>query len=101
MRVVVRRAFVTAALSLRIARRMRGSARGACWVGAQGVSGERCDPLTRSGCGSGAWCCGSGPELGWAAGGEHALACDLVLSSERGECLVKLDSARVAVGQVT
>ena len=78
---VVRRAFVTASLSLLIARHDGGRGREACWWAS--ADGERCDPLARSGSGSGAG--RGGPELGGAPSGEDALAGDLAVVGERGE----------------
>ena len=43
---------------------------------------------------------GGAVELGGAPGGEHALAGDLAVVGERGECVVELGGARVAVQQV-
>ena len=96
--VVVRRAFVTASLSLLIARHegWSGSARRA---GGRARVGERCDPLARSGRRSGAGCCG-GPELGGASEGKDALAGDVAVVGERGEGLVELGCGGVAVQQV-
>src|SRR5450755_2071730 len=96
--VVVRRAFVTASLSLLIARLEGGRGPRGVLVG-RARTGERCDPLARSGRGSGAGR-GGGPEFGGASGGEDALAGDLAVVGERGERVVELGGGGVAVGQV-
>jgi hypothetical protein len=93
--VVVRRVFVTASLSLLIARHEVVEApRGVLQVegGASDATHSRV-----AGGGSGAGCCGGGPEFGGASGGEDALAGDLAVGGEQVECLVELGGGGVAV----
>jgi hypothetical protein len=91
--------FVTASLSLVIARRERG--RGfARRAGGRAWAGERCDPLARSGRGSGAGCRRGGPELGGAAAGEGASLAGAAGSDESVECLFDAVGGEVALAEV-
>ena len=66
----------------------------------RGWTGERCDPLARSGRGSGAGCGRGGPELGGAAAGERALLAGAAGSDERRECLLDAVGGEVALAEV-
>jgi hypothetical protein len=63
--------------------------------------GERCDPLARSGRGSGAGRWRGGPELGGAAAGEGAVLLGAACGGERVECLLDAVGGEVALAEVS
>jgi hypothetical protein len=90
----------TASLSLVIARHVLvAGVREACRL-VEGGRGERCDPLARSGSGSGVGCRRGGPEFGGAAAGEGALPLSAAGGGERGECLLDAVGGEVALAEV-
>ena len=63
-------------------------------------TGERCDPLARSGSGSGAGCWRGGPELGGAAAGEGALLAERGRRRRAVECLLDAVGGEVALAEI-